>query len=115
MSASEIAQVANLRFEYPGVRALDDVSFALERGTVTALVGPNGAGKSTLLRCMAGLETPIFGAIAVAGIDVLESPREIHDRHVRFGAPADARLDGDRQRDAARDLARHLDHRDGVA
>jgi ABC-2 type transport system ATP-binding protein len=78
MSASEIARVADLRFEYPGVRALDDVSFTLERGTVTALVGPNGAGKSTLLRCMAGLETPIFGAIAVAGIDVLETPRQAH-------------------------------------
>jgi ABC-2 type transport system ATP-binding protein len=73
-----IANVANLRFEYPGVRALDDVSFELERGTVTALVGPNGAGKSTLLRCMAGLETPVFGEIGVAGVDVLEAPREAH-------------------------------------
>lgn len=73
-----IASVASLRFEYPGVRALDDVSFALERGTVTALVGPNGAGKSTLLRCMAGLETPVFGEIRVAGVDVLEAPREAH-------------------------------------
>jgi ABC-2 type transport system ATP-binding protein len=62
------------------VRALDDVSFALERGTVTALVGPNGAGKSTLLRCIAGLETPVFGEIEVAGVDVLESPREAHRR-----------------------------------
>ena len=79
-STGRIASVANLRFEYPGVRALDDVSFALERGTVTALVGPNGAGKSTLLRCMAGLEIPVFGAIEVAGIDVLESPREAHRR-----------------------------------
>lgn len=77
-SPGRIASVANLRFEYPGVRALDDVAFALDRGTVTALVGPNGAGKSTLLRCMAGLETPVFGDIEVAGIDVLEAPREAH-------------------------------------
>lgn len=77
-SPGRIASVANLRFEYPGVRALDDVAFALDRGTVTALVGPNGAGKSTLLRCMAGLETPVFGEIEVAGIDVLEAPREAH-------------------------------------
>jgi ABC-2 type transport system ATP-binding protein len=75
-----IANVANLRFEDPGVRALDDVSFELERGTVTALVGPNGAGKSTLLRCMAALETPVFGEIDVAGVDVLEAPREAHRR-----------------------------------
>lgn len=62
------------------MRALDEVSFTLERGSVTALVGPNGAGKSTLLRCIAGLETPALGAIEVAGIDVLEAPREAHRR-----------------------------------
>jgi ABC-2 type transport system ATP-binding protein len=78
--SNPIAKVTDLRFEYPGVRALDDVSFALESGTVTALVGPNGAGKSTLLRCMAGLETPVFGEIGVAGIDVLDAPREAHRR-----------------------------------
>jgi len=80
VDAGPIARVAGLRFEYPGVRALDDVSFTLAPGTVTALVGPNGAGKSTLLRCMAGLETPALGAIEIAGIDVLESPREAHRR-----------------------------------
>jgi len=75
-----IARVEGLRFEYPGVRALDDVSFTLASGTVTALVGPNGAGKSTLLRCMAGLETPIAGRIAIDGVDVLEAPRAAHRR-----------------------------------
>ena len=79
-AAAPIASVAGLRFEYPGVRALDDVSFTLASGTVTALVGPNGAGKSTLLRCMAGLETPALGEIEVAGIDVLDSPRKAHRR-----------------------------------
>lgn len=82
-NAAPIASVAGLRFEYPGVRALDDVSFTLARGTVTALVGPNGAGKSTLLRCMAGLETPALGEIAVAGVDVLDSPRQAH-RHLGY-------------------------------
>ena len=80
VDAGPIARVAGLRFEYPGVRALDDVSFTLAPGTVTALVGPNGAGKSTLMRCMAGLETPALGDIEIAGIDVLESPREAHRR-----------------------------------
>jgi ABC-2 type transport system ATP-binding protein len=73
-----IARVEGLRFEYPGVRALDDVSFTLAPGTVTALVGPNGAGKSTLLRCMAGLETPAAGRIRIDGVDVLEAPRAAH-------------------------------------
>jgi ABC-2 type transport system ATP-binding protein len=78
--AAPIARVEGLRFEYPGVRALDDVSFTLAGGTVTALVGPNGAGKSTLLRCMAGLETPAMGEIEVAGVDVLDAPRQAHRR-----------------------------------
>ena len=81
--STPIARVAGLRFEYPGVRALDEVSFTLEPGTVTALVGPNGAGKSTLLRCLAALETPVAGAVTVAGIDVLEHPREAH-RHLGY-------------------------------
>lgn len=67
-------------FEYPGVRALDDVSFELPAGSVTALVGPNGAGKTTLLRCLAGLERPMLGRIHVEGIDALEEPRAVHRR-----------------------------------
>ena len=70
--------VSNLLFEYPGVRALEDVSFEVAAGSVTALVGPNGAGKTTLLRCLAGLEQPLLGSIEVAGIDVLEEPRAVH-------------------------------------
>ena len=81
--STPIARVAGLRFEYPGVRALDEVAFTLEAGTVTALVGPNGAGKSTLLRCLAALETPLAGEISVAGIDVLEHPRVAH-RHIGY-------------------------------
>ena len=70
--------VRNLIFEYPGLRALDDVSFDIAQGSITALVGPNGAGKTTLLRCMAALEQPVSGSIDIAGIDVLEQPRECH-------------------------------------
>ncbi len=71
-------EVSNLLFEYPGVRALDDVSFSVAEGSVTALVGANGAGKTTLLRCLAGLEQPMLGSIAVSGVDVLEEPRRVH-------------------------------------
>jgi ABC-2 type transport system ATP-binding protein len=70
--------VRGLVFDYPGTRALDDVGFALESETITALVGPNGAGKTTLLRCIAGLDTPYAGEIEVAGLDVLDEPRQSH-------------------------------------
>ncbi len=70
--------VDKLIFEYPGLRALDDVSFRIEQGSITALVGPNGAGKTTLLRCMAALDQPVGGVITIDGIDVLEKPRDCH-------------------------------------
>ncbi|MDP3650814.1 MAG: ABC transporter ATP-binding protein [Rhodoferax sp.] len=73
-----IIEVSELTFDYPGFRALDRVSLSIAPGTVTALVGPNGAGKTTLLRCIAALETPLSGTIRVAGLDVFESPREVH-------------------------------------
>jgi len=79
-SADHIARVSGVSYEYPGVRALDNVSFTVARSSVTALVGPNGAGKTTLLRCMAALDQPLDGEIEIAGIDVLEHPRECHAR-----------------------------------
>ena len=73
-----IIEVSDLTFDYPGFRALERVSLSIAPGSVTALVGPNGAGKTTLLRCIAALETPLSGTVRVAGLDVYESPREVH-------------------------------------
>lgn len=76
--SSPIIAVAGLVFEYPGLRALDEVDLAISPGRITALVGPNGAGKSTLLRCLAGLDRPLAGSIRVAGVDVAAHPRLAH-------------------------------------
>jgi ABC-2 type transport system ATP-binding protein len=73
-------RVEHLIFDYPGHRALDDVSFAIEPGTITALVGPNGAGKSTLMRVCSGLERPFAGRVWLQDTDVHENPREAHQR-----------------------------------
>lgn len=70
--------VENLVFEYPGKRALDNVTFIIPEGSITALVGPNGAGKTTLLRCIAALDEPFSGTITVAGVQVQEHPRRVH-------------------------------------
>lgn len=75
-----ILSVDNLTFEYPGTRALEDVSFTIEPGTATALVGPNGAGKTTLMNCLAALDRPLSGNIEIDGIPVLEEPRLCHER-----------------------------------
>jgi ABC-2 type transport system ATP-binding protein len=56
--------VSALRLRYPGgVLALDDVSLAVPRGDVTAVVGGDGAGKTTLLRCLAGAIRPDSGTV----------------------------------------------------
>jgi ABC-2 type transport system ATP-binding protein len=78
-AANTVAIAATgITYLYPGTRALDNVSFHITCGSVTALVGPNGAGKTTLLRCLAGLDRPLTGGITVAGIDVMEEPRLAH-------------------------------------
>ncbi|MEZ5191064.1 MAG: ABC transporter ATP-binding protein [Schumannella sp.] len=50
---------------------IEDASFAIPAGAVTALVGPNGAGKSTLLRALAGIERPATGEVLADGTDLL--------------------------------------------
>jgi ABC-type sugar transport system ATPase subunit len=60
---------------FPGVRALDGVSFSVERGSCHALIGENGAGKSTLGRILAGIYAPDSGEILLEGLAVrLDSP-----------------------------------------
>ncbi|MBF0397710.1 MAG: ABC transporter ATP-binding protein [Desulfobacterales bacterium] len=68
-------KVENLIYEYPRKLALDNISFTIPKGSITALVGANGAGKTTLLKCLAALIAPFSGKILVNDIDVLKSPR----------------------------------------
>ncbi len=67
---------------FPGVVALEDVSFTIATGTCHALCGENGAGKSTLGRVLAGIHAPDAGGLVLDG------------RRVAFGSPADARRAG---------------------
>src|SRR5436190_45076 len=62
-----LLEVDNLSKSFPGVAALKDVSFQLNRGEILAVIGENGAGKSTLMRILAGVQTPDGGTIRVDG------------------------------------------------
>jgi inositol transport system ATP-binding protein len=73
-----LLEVREIRKEFPGVLALDDVSLRLGAGTVHAVMGENGAGKSTLMRVIAGIEPPDRGTL------------RLHGREVRLQSPLDA-------------------------
>jgi len=63
----EILKVEKISKEFPGVKALDNVSFNLYKGEVHALVGENGAGKSTLIKILTGAISPTKGKITLFG------------------------------------------------
>ncbi|HMM21703.1 MAG TPA: sugar ABC transporter ATP-binding protein [Selenomonadales bacterium] len=68
MAESEyLLEMKNICKEFPGVRALDDVSLQVRAGTVHALMGENGAGKSTLMKCLFGIYRQDSGEIFLAG------------------------------------------------
>ena len=66
-SLSKVLKVQNITKRYPGVLALDDVSFDVQRGEVHALVGQNGAGKSTLMSVLSGSQRVDSGEILLDG------------------------------------------------
>jgi iron(III) transport system ATP-binding protein len=65
--------IANLRKTYGGVVAVDDLSISVAQGEMIVLLGPSGCGKTTTMRCIAGLERPDAGTIAIAGRPVFET------------------------------------------
>jgi ABC-2 type transport system ATP-binding protein len=62
-----VLEVSNLKKSYGTLRAVDDVSFSVERGKLVGLLGPNGAGKTTTLSMIAGLVTRDSGSVNIDG------------------------------------------------
>ncbi len=65
-----LLEMKNITKEFPGVKALDNVSLKIKKGTVHALMGENGAGKSTLMKCLFGIYKKDNGTIILEGKEV---------------------------------------------
>jgi ABC-2 type transport system ATP-binding protein len=80
-SASDPAvRAAGLVKRYGDLTAVDDVSFAVPRGTCLGLLGPNGAGKTTIIEILEGLKQPDAGEVVVLGRTWDHDPRAIQER-----------------------------------
>ena len=66
--------VEGLSLSFGGIKAISDVSFSVEPGSITALIGPNGAGKTSMFNCISGFYKPQQGRIRFDGEDVTTTP-----------------------------------------
>lgn len=71
-------EVLNISYTYGNIKAVDDLSFQVEKGEIFGLLGPNGAGKTTVIHLIVGLLKKQVGEISVMGIDPGADPRRVH-------------------------------------
>lgn len=78
-----LLEVDGLELRFGGTRAIDDVSFDVQRGELFAIIGPNGAGKTSIFNCISGVYRPQAGTIRFLGDDLIgERPDLIAKRGV---------------------------------
>jgi ABC-2 type transport system ATP-binding protein len=67
-------KINSLTKTYGSQKAIDSISFEVNKGEVVGFIGPNGSGKSTTMKCICGILSPDSGSVEVAGIDVQNNP-----------------------------------------
>ena len=83
MGQDVLLQMVDISKSFPGVKALDNVSLTVHRGTVHALMGENGAGKSTLMKCLFGMYNKDKGHVYLEGKEIdFKSSKEALDNGV---------------------------------
>jgi ABC-2 type transport system ATP-binding protein len=76
----EMIQVTDLTKSYGAHKAIENITFKVNKGEVIGFLGPNGAGKSTTMKIITGFMAPTSGRASVAGFDVFEQPLEVKKR-----------------------------------
>ena len=71
-----LLELKNLRKDFGGLRAVDDVSLTVPEGAIVGLIGPNGSGKSTLINLIAGSDNLSAGQVLFAGQDIGDLPSD---------------------------------------
>ena len=94
MATDVMIEASGLSKRYGAVRALDKVSFQVERGEVVGFLGPNGAGKSTTMRILTCFLAPSEGIARVRGFDVFDQPLEVRRSDRATTRVSAVRMDG---------------------
>jgi ABC-type branched-subunit amino acid transport system ATPase component len=79
----EILQIKNLSKGFDGIKAVDDLSFNVEKGSITSLIGPNGSGKTVSFNLITGFYAPSSGKVIFKGKDITSlAPYKIFNRGI---------------------------------
>ncbi|MDD4296769.1 MAG: ABC transporter ATP-binding protein [Ruminiclostridium sp.] len=73
-------EIQNLTKNYGEIKAIDDVSFNVNKGEILGFLGPNGAGKTTTMNILTGYIPSTSGTAKIDGMDIMEYPREVKKR-----------------------------------
>jgi len=73
-------EISNLTKSYGKIKAVDNISFTVNKGEILGFLGPNGAGKSTTMNIITGFISSTSGTVKVDGFDILERPEEVKKR-----------------------------------
>lgn len=80
MNDENLITVRNLKKQFSGVIAVDEISFDVKHGDVFAFLGPNGAGKSTTIKMLITLLAPTSGKATIDGLDIVRDSAEVRRR-----------------------------------
>ncbi|RTZ90674.1 MAG: hypothetical protein DSY91_06060 [Deltaproteobacteria bacterium] len=73
-------EIQNLTKRYGHIKAVENISFTVQKGEILGFLGPNGAGKTTTMRVLTGYFPPTEGRARIAGFDITEKPLEVKKR-----------------------------------